>query len=205
MAAAPGAWKWAIRKRIWDTMEATNAADNPRPVHHRIPNFRGADAAAARLVALPEFAAAQVVKINPDTPQKAVRYAALASGKTLLTPQPRLRTGFFNRLRKTDLPDTPDVEALLREASTSAGAAKYGTPLAIDAKDLDVNIVVVGSVAVCPQTGARIGKGASETWGGTPARTSANVRARAAQARALPSLSMVRSSLSAPARSALSF
>jgi 5-formyltetrahydrofolate cyclo-ligase len=62
MQQAPGAWKWAIRKRIWDTLEATNVADNPRPVHHRIPNCKQADAAAARLAALPEFQAAHCVK-----------------------------------------------------------------------------------------------------------------------------------------------
>ncbi|KAL6218220.1 hypothetical protein ACLB2K_011435 [Fragaria x ananassa] len=38
----PKAWKWVIRKRIWDMMEAHNVAQNPRPVHHRIPNFVGA-------------------------------------------------------------------------------------------------------------------------------------------------------------------
>lgn len=45
----PGAWKWAIRKRIWDLLEAENLAQNPRPVHHRIPNFVGAEAAAAKV------------------------------------------------------------------------------------------------------------------------------------------------------------
>ena len=45
----------------------------PRPVHHRIPNFVDAEEAAARLATLPEFLAARVVKVNPDTPQKAVR------------------------------------------------------------------------------------------------------------------------------------
>lgn len=38
----PKAWKWVIRKRIWNFMEAQNIAQNPRPVHHRIPNFIGA-------------------------------------------------------------------------------------------------------------------------------------------------------------------
>lgn len=42
----PKAWKWGIRKRIWDLMEAEGIAQNPRPVHHRIPNFVGAHAAA---------------------------------------------------------------------------------------------------------------------------------------------------------------
>ncbi len=31
-----------------------------------------------------------------------VRYLVLTSGKTLLTPQPRLRTGFFSTLRLED-------------------------------------------------------------------------------------------------------
>lgn len=45
----PKAWKWVIRKRIWDTMEAQNFAQNPRPVHHRIPNFVGASVAAEKV------------------------------------------------------------------------------------------------------------------------------------------------------------
>ena len=59
------------------------------------------------------------LQVNPDTPQRAVRFAALSAGKTLLTPQPRLRTGFFNTLSVRDLPS--DDVAFLREASTSAG------------------------------------------------------------------------------------
>jgi hypothetical protein len=57
----PGACAVTVRRRF------------PRPVHHRIPNFVNADLAAQRLADLPEFAAAQVVKVNPDTPQKPVR------------------------------------------------------------------------------------------------------------------------------------
>lgn len=45
----PKAWKWIIRKRVWDLMEALNIAQNPRPVHHRIPNFVGAQAAANKV------------------------------------------------------------------------------------------------------------------------------------------------------------
>jgi 5-formyltetrahydrofolate cyclo-ligase len=45
----PKAWKWVIRKRIWDLMEARNVAQNPRPVHHRIPNFVGASTAAQKV------------------------------------------------------------------------------------------------------------------------------------------------------------
>lgn len=52
----PKAWKWIIRKRIWDFMEAQNIAQNPRPVHHRIPNFVGA-ADAAKKVSFSPFLA----------------------------------------------------------------------------------------------------------------------------------------------------
>ncbi|KAL3677593.1 hypothetical protein R1sor_027541 [Riccia sorocarpa] len=153
-SSRPGAWKWTIRKQIWDIMEARNIAQEPRPVHHRIPNFRGAADAASRLARLPEFQAAQCVKVNPDTPQKQVRFLTLSGGKTLLTPQPRLRTGFFSTLRAADLP--PEVPVI--EACTSAGASKYGTPIGLDAP-LKVDLIVIGSVAVDPSTGARLGKG----------------------------------------------
>ncbi|CAL1377527.1 unnamed protein product [Linum trigynum] len=47
-AEDPKAWKWIIRKRVWDLMEAQNFARIPRPVHHRIPNFVGASTAAEK-------------------------------------------------------------------------------------------------------------------------------------------------------------
>jgi len=156
-------WKWVIRKRIWDKLERDNIARPPRPVHHRIPNFDGADVAAERLAELPEFIAARCVKVNPDTPQKPVRYSVLESGKTLLTPQPRLRTGFFSTLREDALP--PD--AGIRDVVVSKGVAKYGTPVSLH-DDYTVDLVVVGSTAVCPNTGARVGKGegfAELEWG----------------------------------------
>eukprot|EP00899_Mesostigma_viride_P012520 jgi/Mesvir1/21269/Mv21670-RA.1 len=155
-AQTDGGWKWDIRKRIWDKMEAENLADFPRPVHHRIPNFVGADQAADKLASLPEFFSAQTVKVNPDTPQRQVRYRTLIGGKQLLCPQPRLRTGFFSTLSLASLPDTDD-DKLLRDACKAAGIAKYGTPIGLGEK-LRVDLVVVGSAAVTPE-GARLGKG----------------------------------------------
>ena len=113
-----GEWKWAVRKRIWDAMEKTNVAQFPRPVHHRIPNFVNADKAAANLASLPCFINAQCVKVNPDTPQKAVRAAVLESGKTLMTPQPRLRTGFFSVLSKSLVPAMADDDKTLKKCCT---------------------------------------------------------------------------------------
>ncbi|KAI4346529.1 hypothetical protein L6164_007418 [Bauhinia variegata] len=149
----PKAWKWVIRKRIWDLMEAQNFAQNPRPVHHRIPNFVGASAAAEKLRGLDVFRVAQCVKVNPDSPQKQVRFFTLSDGKKLLTPQPRLRTGFFSVLDFHMLPP-----GTIKEACTSVGVAKYGKPIGLDEK-LKVDLIVIGSVAVDPKTGARLGKG----------------------------------------------
>ncbi|CAK7346755.1 unnamed protein product [Dovyalis caffra] len=149
----PKAWKWAIRKRIWDLMEARNIAQNPRPVHHRIPNFVGASAAAKKLGGLEAFHDAGLVKVNPDSPQKQVRFLTLSGGKELLTPQPRLRTGFFSVIEPHML--SPST---INEACTSVGVAKYGRSIGLDDK-IKVDLFVIGSVAVDPKTGARLGKG----------------------------------------------
>lgn len=85
-----------------------------------------------------------------------------AGGKKLLTPQPRLRTGFFSVLEYSMLrADT------IKEACTSAGVAKYGKPIGLQEK-IKVDLIVIGSVAVDPKTGARLGKGevldACDNW-----------------------------------------
>ncbi|MCL7029214.1 hypothetical protein MKW94_017625 [Papaver nudicaule] len=149
----PKAWKWIIRKRVWDMMEAENIAQNPRPVHHRIPNFVGAAAAAKKLSELEVFRTSDCVKVNPDSPQKQVRFLTLSGEKKLLTPQPRLRTGFFSVLESSML-----SLSTMGEACTSVGVAKYGKPIGLDEK-LKVDLIVIGSVAVDPKTGARLGKG----------------------------------------------
>ncbi|KDP36591.1 hypothetical protein JCGZ_08358 [Jatropha curcas] len=135
----PKAWKWVIRKRIWDLMEARNFAQNPRPVHHRIPNFVGASAAANNLARLEVFQNAGCVKVNPDSPQKQVRFLTLS--------------GFFSVLESNML--SPNT---INEACTSVGVAKYGRPIGLDEK-IKVDLIVIGSVAVDPKTGARLGKG----------------------------------------------
>lgn len=71
----------------------------------------------------------------------------------MLTPQPRLRTGFFSVVESHLLP--PDT---IKEACTSVGVAKHGKPIGLD-ENLKVDLIVIGSVAVDPKTGARLGKG----------------------------------------------
>ncbi|MEM2840778.1 MAG: 5-formyltetrahydrofolate cyclo-ligase, partial [Candidatus Bathyarchaeia archaeon] len=80
---------------VWRLMEENNVARPPRPVYGRIPNFEGAEKAAERVLELDEFAKADTVKVNPDSPQRPLRELVLKAGKNLLTPTPRLKHGFL--------------------------------------------------------------------------------------------------------------
>ncbi|KAG7275195.1 hypothetical protein CRUP_023783 [Coryphaenoides rupestris] len=72
-----GATKWDIRHKVWDYIEENNLANFPRPVHNRIPNFKGAVEACDRLTGLEEFKSGQTVKVNPDRPQQQARFVTL--------------------------------------------------------------------------------------------------------------------------------
>ncbi|XP_050629686.1 methenyltetrahydrofolate synthase domain-containing protein isoform X2 [Macaca thibetana thibetana] len=150
---AVGVSKQDIREQIWDHMESQNLADFPRPVHHRIPNFKGASHAAEQLPCLQAFKTARTIKVNPDAPQKNARFFVLESNKTLLVPTPRLRTGLFNKIT----PPPGATKDILRKCATSQGVRNYSVPIGLDSKVL-VDLVVVGSVAVS-EKGWRIGKG----------------------------------------------
>ncbi|XP_024591340.1 methenyltetrahydrofolate synthase domain-containing protein isoform X1 [Neophocaena asiaeorientalis asiaeorientalis] len=153
MEPRAGVSKQDIREQIWDYMEARNLADFPRPVHHRIPNFKGASRAAEHFPRLQAFKMARTIKVNPDAPQKNARFLVLNSKKTLLVPTPRLRTGLFNKIT----PPPGATKDVLRKCATSQGVKNYSTPVGLDSRVL-VDLVVVGSVAVS-EKGWRIGKG----------------------------------------------
>ncbi|XP_074057870.1 methenyltetrahydrofolate synthase domain-containing protein isoform X2 [Macrotis lagotis] len=148
-----GVSKQEIREKIWDYMEAQNIADFPRPVHHRIPNFKGSSHAAERLLHLQEFKISRTIKVNPDAPQKNARFLALEGRKTLLVPTPRLRSGLFNKI----VPPPGATKEILRKCATSQGVKNYSVPIGLDSRVL-VDLIVVGSVAVS-EKGWRIGKG----------------------------------------------
>ncbi|XP_023139051.2 methenyltetrahydrofolate synthase domain-containing protein isoform X4 [Amphiprion ocellaris] len=149
----PGASKWDIRQKVWDYIEEKNLANFPRPVHNRIPNFKGAIQACNRLADLQEFKLSQTVKVNPDRPQQQARFVTLEARKTLLVPTPRLRTGLFNKIT----PPQGASKEQLRICSSSQGVKDFSVPVGLDAK-VKVDLVVVGSVAVS-EKGFRIGKG----------------------------------------------
>ena len=135
--------KGAIRQRIWDHMEKNNLANFPRPVHHRIPNFKGANTAGEKVVAMDVFKIAKTVKVNPDKPQEWVRYKTLEQNKTLLVPTPRLRNGLFNKI----LPPVGANTAVLKKCATREGITNYSTAIGLDHKVV-IDLIVIGSVGV---------------------------------------------------------
>ena len=143
-----------LRERIWGALEADDV--NVGPVVGRIPNYVGADAAAWHLSRLPMWAAARVVKCNPDPPQIPLRLRVLLAGKILYTPVPALERDFpFYRLDPARLAgDGVDFEL----AATSQGAGLYGERVAFEEME-NIDICVVGCVAVT-RRGGRTGKGA---------------------------------------------
>ncbi|XP_064884922.1 methenyltetrahydrofolate synthase domain-containing protein isoform X1 [Columba livia] len=148
-----GATKWDVRQKVWDHLEASGLADFPRPVHRRIPNFKGSHQTCCSIKELDVFNRAREIKVDPDKPLEGVRLAALQARKTLLVPTPRLRTGLFNKI----IPPPGATKEILRICATSQGIKEYSVPVGLDGK-ARVDLVVVGSVAVS-EKGWRIGKG----------------------------------------------
>jgi 5-formyltetrahydrofolate cyclo-ligase len=143
--------KAALRQEVWSAMRAARVARFPGAAG-RIPNFTGAEAAAERLRATPEWQAAGTLKANPDSAQLPVRQRALADGKTVYMAVPRLAgpEPFF-ALDPAHLSEPP------HKAATITGAARSARRVTL--ADLEpVDLVVMGSVAA-GLDGARLGKG----------------------------------------------
>ncbi|QFU82829.1 5-formyltetrahydrofolate cyclo-ligase [Natronorubrum aibiense] len=143
--------KEAVRERVWDALEDSGEARFPFPPHGRIPNFAGADEAADRLAAQPEWQAASTIKANPDAPQLPVRRRALREGKTVYMAVPRLADE--QCFLKLDPDELEDYDA----ATTVSGSSKHGEQVGPDAVEA-IDLIVSGSVAVTDE-GGRIGKG----------------------------------------------
>lgn len=141
-----------IRKRIWDLLEKRGEARFPLPPHGRIPNFEGAEGAARILRDTELWREAEVLKCNPDSPQRPVREFALAEGKTVYMAVPRLRDErCFIELHKNRIIGNPTKGATIK------GAFRYGKKVGPDHMKA-VDLVMAGSVAV-DDKGGRVGKG----------------------------------------------
>lgn|GEM_PF-39412 len=151
---APALTKAEARARAYGALHEAHAARFPFAIEGRIPNFRGAEAAARRLREHERYRRARALKVNPDSPQLPVRVMAMEDGKTLYLPTPRLR-GAFLRIRPGDVPPGE-----FREAARLSTRGRYGqeVSLAEIAAAGDIDLVVTGAVAVT-ERGARAGKG----------------------------------------------
>jgi len=158
-SAEEGRWqgrnseKDVLRSEVWTALETNRV--NRGEVWSHIPDFIGAEVAAARLAELPFWKQASVVKCNPDPPQIPVRLRALQEGKLLYAPIPELAQEYPFVLL--------DPEDLIRRGipfetvAPIEGAVEYGIKVRFEEmKPLDV--VVVGCVAVT-RAGGRTGKG----------------------------------------------
>ena len=143
--------KQRVREAVWRLLEEKKVSRCPG-AYGRIPNFVGAEAAAARLMDLDLWRQAKAIKVNPDLPQRPVRRLALEQGKRLYMAVPRLRSiKPFIELDPRHLDTSPF------EASSITGAARAGRPVRVEELPV-INLIVCGSVAVT-MDGARLGKG----------------------------------------------
>jgi 5-formyltetrahydrofolate cyclo-ligase len=146
--------KDTLRKRMWRLLIDSGAAVGDPSGH--IPNFVGADAAAERMTQMPAWAAARVVKSNPDAAQAPLRLRALQAGKIVYMAVPRLldERCFVELTRET----AAAANVTLEEAATHQIALKIGRLVAFDEMQ-KIDLVSVGCVAVA-RDGGRTGKGA---------------------------------------------
>jgi len=141
--------------------------DYPRPCHEKIPHFKGCGAAGYKLSRTREFRKASTVKVNPSLAQMPVRRHILSQGKVLLVPSPALGQEFFYLVDPSTW--TTKSRSKVYQAASKKGSAKLGVPLNEDWSSVNqIDLLVVASVAVCPVTGVRLGKGlgyAELEWG----------------------------------------
>jgi len=141
-----------VRQWVWNELQMRQLAREPLPPHGRIPNFEGAEAAAARIFAHVPWAHARTIKVNPDTPQLPVRIEALRRGMQVYVPTPKLAGG-FNLLDPQRIPP-----ARFAEAAALPTMSRWAQAVALtELPQLDA--IVTGCVAVT-LTGKRCGKGA---------------------------------------------
>lgn len=140
-----------LRRKVWQLLEH-NAVQRFPGAHGRIPNFVGAERAAARLAELAVWKKARTIKMSPDAPQLAVRRQALLDGKVIYLAVPSLRTEkCFIEI---------DPKRLGRRTALAAsllGGTRFGR-LVSPREVRTINLVVCGSVGV-RRDGTRVGKG----------------------------------------------
>ncbi|KAL7302247.1 hypothetical protein TKK_0004918 [Trichogramma kaykai] len=146
--------KQTFREKIWVHMAKEKLASPYRSLCNRIPCFLGSTDATKRLMELDEFKDAKLLMISPDKPQKSVILRSLLKEKEVLVPRPRLLSGLFLHVKNAS--GLPNEET--KKAVTRHNIKQIETPVGYDAKDLKVDMVVLGSLCV-NKSGCRIGDG----------------------------------------------
>ena len=140
-----------IRKKVWSRLQEQKVARFPG-AEGRIPNFIGAEACARAISQIQFCQKAKVLKVNPDSPQRAIRQKALEEGKVIYMAVPRLRSDKpFIEL------DPKRLKCSAYVASSIKGAAKFGRPVNLG-EVRKIELIICGSVAI-NRKGARVGKG----------------------------------------------
>jgi 5-formyltetrahydrofolate cyclo-ligase len=143
--------KQAMRERVWARLREARVARFPG-ARGRIPNFVGAERAAAVLAKTREWTRARTLKANPDAPQWPVRTRALSDGKTVYMAVPKLASEKpFIEL------DPGRLEVAPRAAASIKASSVHGRSVSLDEMP-HIDLIVCGSVAV-NRRGTRIGKG----------------------------------------------
>lgn len=140
-----------LRRKVWQLLEHNGVHRFPG-AQGMIPNFVGAERAAARLAELAVWKKSRVIKVGRDAPQLSVRRQALADGKIVYIALPHLRTEkCFVEI------DPKRLGRRLGLATSIVGASRHGR-LVSPREMRTVDLVVCGSVAV-RRDGTRVGRG----------------------------------------------
>ena len=143
--------KRSARERMWALLDRSGVRVGED--RESIPDFAGAEAAAARLDAVPQWRQASTVKANPDRSQLPVRLRALREGRVVYMAVPAMASPDpFYRLDPAALGGRLESAVDGRTAGLVAPAVPVGDVGPID-------VVVCGSLAV-DRRGVRLGKGA---------------------------------------------
>ncbi|MCT2535438.1 5-formyltetrahydrofolate cyclo-ligase [Aquibacillus koreensis] len=143
--------KQEIREEKWNLLTEQKLGRFPFPLTNRIPNFKGAEKAAALVTTIPDYITAKVIKVNPDAPQLPIRAQILKDGKTLLVPTPRLKAGFI-MVKPEWVPSGEE-----RRAASLSHIKSYGKEIPLTEMP-KIDLFIVGSVAL-HRDGRRVGKG----------------------------------------------
>jgi len=140
-----------LRERVWEDLEESGEARFPFPPHGRIPNFAGAGQAVERLAETDVWENTDVIKSNPDSPQRPVRRLALEAGKVVYMAVPRLQDEeCFLRLDPDEIED-------IDHATTIGGSSELGEQVGPEEME-PIELIISGSVAMT-EDGERVGKG----------------------------------------------